>query len=415
MIDQDEKLISQKKKYLDVILVYLLLFSSGSHLYDQSPNQFLVLIFIFSLLAWALVSDRKINDRFVLYLCVYTGFLLVIHLYTGKSLSFPSVLATTMKLLVAYFILKTVGKDFIDTYIKLVVILAVISLFGYLSDSLLLFDGLIHKLPRAGNIGYEGIFYMFRYSVHIDRNSSIFFEPGAYQMFLNAALFMLFFSTIKFSLKKRWVYISILSVTLLTTFSTTGFMIFGAMLGLVLIKGNMMSRQSKLTLIGVLALVVIVFSVQFQSVMIDKINKYLAIQDITDQQDLRSFDILVDLEVFKQHIFGVGYEKYFKEVSSIGQIDEGYASSNGITKTLAIYGLPFFLFLFGSFFAFFMKNFNGIFMRGVPFLMLLIFLFSEAYFVFTPYCLALIAAIFVYDEIIPGVNAAHESTMASNA
>lgn len=410
---QEERFISRKKGLLDAILVYCLLFVSGSHIYNQSPNKFLILILIISVLAWALFSDRKINDKFVLYVCVFTGFLLIIHIYTGNSLSFSSVAGTTIKLLIAYLILKTVGKNIIETYIKVVVFLAVISLFGYLSDSLLLFDGLIHKLPRVGDLGYEGVFYVFRFWGHIDRNNSIFFEPGAYQIFLNVALFMLFFAKTTFSIRMKWIFILILVVTLVTTFSTTGYLIFGALFCLLIIKSDMVSRHGKIILVGLLVMAFMVFTAQFHSVIIEKIDKFMAIQDITDTQDRRSFDALVDIEIFKRNMLGVGYEEYFKKFNIIGQVREGNASSNGITKTMAIYGFPFFLFLFGSFFSFFIKFFNGILMRVVSFMMLLIFFFSEAYYVFTPYCFALIAAMFVYREITLSEKTLYENEMTA--
>lgn len=399
MIGQQEEVVSWTKRLRDVILVYGLLFVSGSHIYNQSQNEFLISMFVFSVLAWFVFSDRKINDRFVFYVCIFTGFLLLIHLYTDKSLSFLSVLGTSMKLLIAYFILKTVGKNFLEVYIKVVVFLAVISLFGYLSDRFLLFDGVITQLPRVGELGYEGIFYLFRFQEHIDRNNSIFFEPGAYQILLNAALFMLFFARTKFSPRRKWVYILILSVTLLTTFSTTGFMIFGALVSLVMVKSSVISNKGKLILIGMVVLAVVVFSVQFQSVMIEKINDYMKIEEVVDSRNMRSFDILVDLEVFKKHIFGAGYEKYLEEVSAIGLVEEKHGSSNGVTRTFAIYGLPFSLFLFTSYYWFFRKFFRGMLLRVVPFGMLLIFLFSESYYVFTPFSMAIISAIFVYDRL----------------
>lgn len=396
---QVEEVLTWAKGFRDVTLVYALLFVSGSHIYNQSPNQYLILVFILSVLAWFLYSDRKISEKFVLYVCVFAGFLLIIHLYTGKSLSFSSILATTIKLLIAYFILKTVGKRFIEVYIKVVVFLAAISLFGYLSDRFSLLDNIIQRLPKVGELGYEGIFYLFRFEEHIDRNNSIFFEPGAYQMFINAALFMLFFAETKFSHRRKWLYILILSVTLLTTFSTTGFMIFGALVSLIMIKSSAISRQGKLTLIGMVVLAIAVFSVQFQSVMIEKINDYLKIEEVIDSRNMRSFDMLVDLEIFKNHIFGVGYDKYYEEVSAVGLVVDGHGSSNGVTRTFAVYGLPFSLFLFVSYYWFFAKYFRGMLLRVVPFGMLLIFLFSESYYVFTPFSMAMISAIFIYDRV----------------
>ena len=73
-------------------------------------------------------------------------------------------------------------------------------------------------------------------------------------------------------------------------------------------------------------------------------------------------------------------------------------SSNGVTKTLAIYGLPFALLLFGSYYWAFGKLLGGFLMSTVPFLMLMIFLFGESYYINAPVCLAIISAAFVYER-----------------
>jgi hypothetical protein len=73
-------------------------------------------------------------------------------------------------------------------------------------------------------------------------------------------------------------------------------------------------------------------------------------------------------------------------------------SSNGITRTLAMYGIPFALFLFASYYWAFGRLLGGRFIAVFPFGMLLMFFVGEAYYVFTPICLALIAAPFVYDD-----------------
>lgn len=387
----------------DMFFVYLLLFTSGSVVYMGASDKYLVLVFLLVLGSWFLFTDKKISSGFVLYIVAFTSFLFVIHLYTGGSLPITMVIGATLELLLAYLILKIVGDKFVEAYIKTVVFLAGISLFGFLTDSLHLLDGVIRLLPRVDDggprAGYEGFLYIYRsMGSSIGRNSSIFFEPGAYQVFLNSALFMLFFAGTRLSTLRKWVYVSILLAALLTTFSTTGAIIFGALFSLAMIKSEVISGQAKMALVGVLVTIIVVFATQFQAVIFDKMDKYLAIQDITDKYDRRSFDLLVDIEVFKRHIFGLGYQRYFQEFSAAGQIREGAASSNGISSTFAIYGLPFSLFLFGSYFAFFRKYFSGFLMQVVPFLMFLVFLFSEGYYTLTPFCFALIAAIFVFEN-----------------
>jgi hypothetical protein len=142
--------------------------------------------------------------------------------------------------------------------------------------------------------------------------------------------------------------------------------------------------------------VLVVFYTQFESVIVDKLESYSAIEDITDDRNRRSFDALVDIEIIKNHIFGAGHDKYKKVFGSIGVIEEGETSSNGITRTLAVYGLPFSIFLFGSYYLAIVRLFGGPISSLVPFGMVMMFLLGESYFVFTPSCLAIIAAAFVF-------------------
>ncbi len=385
----------------DAVLIYVLLFTSGSVVYMGASESYLMLAFLLVAGYWIKASERKIDAGFVLYATIFASFLLVIHLYTGGSLSIGSVIGSTMELVLAYFVLQLVGDNFVSSYVRTVVFLAAFSLFGFLTDSLHLFDGLIRLLPHveasSNRSGYGGILYIYRgMGMKLDRNASIFYEPGAYQVFLNTALFMLFLANTKIITARKWVYALILMIALITTQSTTGAIIFFALLGLVMIKSKLISANAKIGLISALVVVVAIFAAQFRYVIIEKIEHYADIQDITDSSNRRSFDMMVDLEVFKRNIFGVGHGQYFREFGAIGQVREGGGSSNGISSTFAIYGFPFTLFLFGSYFAFFYKKFTGVLMTVVPFFMLLLFLFGEGYYTITPFCMTLIAAIFVF-------------------
>ena len=336
-------------------------------------------------------------------MCIFTGFLLVIHIYTHGSLKLTSILGTIIELLVAYLILQTVGKDFIETYLKVIVFLAVWSLFGFMTDQLNLFDGLIQHLLKVGSTGYEGILYTYRYHyAGYERNNSIFFEPGAYQGFLNAALYMLLFMKTKFTPKQRWLFVGILLVALYTTGSTTGYLIFALLFGVFLFKSGTLSGAGKVALLGALTVVTLIFSAEFHSVIFDKIGRYLSIQAITDNDThKRSFDMLVDIEIFKRNLFGVGYQKYWQIFSEIGQVSVGNTSSNGVTKIFAVFGLPFGLFLFGSYYWALSKLSGSIIMGILLFIMLLMFFVGEAYYVLSPACLAIIVSMFmVYPEAV---------------
>lgn len=361
----------------------------------------LVVSFLISFVAWYLFSDRKVNDRFLIYVVVFSGLLLALSLYTHGSLSLGSVVAATIKLVLAYFIIRTVGLRFVTVYLNVIVFLAAFSLFGYLTDTFNLFDGLVHRLPPVGEFGYEGIFYVYRFPWHIDRNNSIFFEPGAYQAFLNFALFLLFFIHTDFTDKKKWVYIGILSITLITTFSTTGYMIFSILLVLVFIRSELLTHSKKVMLLALSIVVVSALSAQFYNTVVTKINDYMNANeyDFGYSAQNRSADAKTDLKVFRKHVFGLGYEDYFKEFGILGRVGDtrGY-SSNGVTRMLATYGLPFSLFIFGSYYWALKRMLSEFLLTAGAFVMFMMFLASESYYMVSPICFAMIAAPFVIEK-----------------
>ncbi len=384
----------------NVLLVYLLIYLSGSWRYNLLQDPQLVVGFLLAVTAWLLFSDRRISEGFLLYVAVFTGLLLALSLYTGGSLTLTSAISSAMKMVIAYLIIRTVREKFVETYIKVIVFLAVVSLFGYMTDRFNLFDGIIRSLPRVSNLGFEGLLYVYRFPWHIDRNNSIFFEPGAYQAFLNAALFMLFFLKLSFSRKRTLVYVLILLGTLVTTFSTTGFIIFLAMFPAVLYKSQLLSTRGKVKLVGAAFVVVIIFSAQFYTTFLVKISDYLSANEyeFTYSAQARSAGAKTDIKVFKQHPFGLGQRDYAKIYSEVGRVDleKKGTSPNGVTKIFAIYGLPFALFIFGSYFWAMKTLLRENLLAIVAYVMFLLFLAGESYYMASPITFALIASAFIY-------------------
>jgi hypothetical protein len=397
--------MSGSKAVVNTLLVYLLLFVSGTWRYNLSSDKFLVIGFLVALVAWFLFSDRKINQRFLLYAIVFCLLLLALSLYTGGSLSLAATIASTLKIALAYLVIRTVGDHFVEVFIKVMTFLAAFSVFGYLTDRLNLFDGLIRKLPRVGQMGYEGIFYLYRFPWHIDRNNSIFYEPGAYQAFLNAALFMLFFASTSFNKRVKWTYITILSITLITTFSTTGFLIFSVLLTVFLYRSDLLTFSGKLKLIGLAAVVVTIFGAQFYSTVVVKVGDYLTANEneFTYSAQTRSSHAKTDLKLFKEHVFGLGNDQYIREFGRAASIDamETGTSSNGVTKMLAVYGLPFTVFILGSYYWALRTMLHELMLTTVAFCMFLMFLAGESYYMSSPISFAIIASAFVYRQNTP--------------
>jgi len=398
---------TQKNVFIYVFLVYLLLFVSGVERFKVAEQRNLVLAFFVALAAWYLYTDRKINDRFLLYLTVYVGLLFSLSLYTGGSLSLESVIATTMKFVIAYLILKTVGIKFTETYIKVVVFLAAISVSGYLIDIFNLFEGLITKLPRIGGQGfemrgYEGILYIFKHRFHPDRNNSIFYEPGAYQGFLNAALFLIVFTKTSIEIKIKWIYITILVIALITAKSTTGFVIFSVLFGLFLYRSKMATFFQKAVSVGLLVAITGVFAVQFQSIVVEKLDSYLNPTEGRKgwSAENRSYDAQTDFKIFKQHVFGLGHKKHAEEFNRIGgfTVDDREGTTNGVTGMFARYGLIYAVFILTSYFLALKYLLGDYLLATAAYGMFLMFLWAEGYYQVAPISFSIIAAAFVFNK-----------------
>lgn len=379
-----------QKPFINIALMYLLIFVSGSMRHNASSNMYLVIGFLTALMAWYFFSDRKISEKFVLYCLVFIGLLFSLSLYTGGSTSAQAVISATMRLLLAYLIVRTIGEGFIDAYIKVVVFLAAISLFGYLTDMLHLFEGLVTRLPQVGRFGYEGVLYLFRHAFHPYRNNSIFFEPGAYQGFLNAALFLIAFAKTEIENRKKLVYSIVLLVALVTTFSTTGFVIFSVGFILFLFKSNIVSFYGKTVLVALIFAVVGSLSAQFHSTFVLKLSEYMDPSESRRGYSAagRSFGAQTDLKLFRENVFGMGFDDYkagFNALAvTIGRQREGgqsltghTGSGNGVTNNLAMNGLPYTLFLFGSYYWACRKLLGDYVLATVAFLMLVMFLVGE--------------------------------------
>jgi len=403
----------RKQYIINLLMIYLLLFLSGSWRYQLSADHYLVMSFPVTVGVWFLYTDRKISETFVLYTVVFFGFLFALHLYTGGGISLPSVIASTLKLVTAYLILEIVSIRFSEVYLKLLVFLAFISLFGYLSDKYNLWDGLVRKLPPVGDIGYEGIFYLFRFSWHIDRNNSIFFEPGAYQGFLNAALFLLFFTRTDISKWRKRSYAAILMIALITTFSTAGFAIFLVMTPLLLYRSEILTFSGKIAVLGTALVVISMFSGAFYSSFVTKIHEYLTAEEtaVGSSAVSRSSSAQADIALFKKHVFGIGFDKYYREFARQWRDPKGLegGSSNGVTKTLVTHGLPFSLFLFGSYYWGLKKLLKDTLLTVTAYIMFMMLLWSESYYVLQPISLSIISAAFVFNRLSVKERLIHEA------
>lgn len=382
--------------WLNLLAVYLLIFLSGSIRYNAEQDLLLV---VSTVVAVALLLRKvgRLHAPFVVYTTVFFASLAAISLYTNGSLALGSVVGTTLRLIFAYAVLALVKEHFIESYLRVVFLLAAVSLAGFVSDAYRLFEPLVQLLPVvADGQAYEGFLYAFRYVVQPGRNSSIFYEPGAYQIYLNSALFLVLFVTTGWARSRRLRYFVVLIIAIITTFSTTAYLMTALILAAAMLRSDVIAGKYKLLLLISVASAMLLLSDKIEQVVVLKLQDYLDIQHATDSSNRRSFDPLVDLQIFSRNPLGVGYDEYRLAFSATGQVREGTGSSNGITRLLAVYGLPFAVFLLVSYSRFFFKFLRSTLLIVLAWGLFIMALWSQSYFIFAPIFLAFIAAQFIW-------------------
>lgn len=144
-------------------------------------------------------------------------------------------------------------NQFIYTYIYVIKILCIISLVGYVA--FLAIPSLHNYFVTTNNVGahYSNLI-LYVDTIKNNRNYGMFWEPGAFATFINLALL---FEVMKeqFNVKN----ILIFSVTLITTYSTTGYIGFIFIMILIYTKKNLDKNYKILLVLCTMAVILAIY------------------------------------------------------------------------------------------------------------------------------------------------------------
>jgi len=214
---------------LKVFLVFLLLahqnmpFISGPRVSDV----FQVILLVFVFLVAAHYSLTGIENKFGVFFLVFAG-LHFVHGLTGGGFNLVLTFGFLMRLAIAYFIIRIVDTDFPKIYVKLLYFFAIMSLAfyipllisSYFADILFsTYFNFIRDIEFGETLNYHVFIYVFDNYIYneIPRNAGIFWEPGAFGVFLNIAI--LFNIVLK---KKMFIKQNIVFMLLILTTQSTG-------------------------------------------------------------------------------------------------------------------------------------------------------------------------------------------------
>jgi len=222
---------SPRPRTAEVLVLLLLAISGNPAITEQPWSKAAVALMAIGLL---FTVGRKVQIGTVATYLVFTSvFLLVFlaQLFTLGFVSKPFVLGFLLKIYIGAIIITKLGTHFPIALLNALVVVTLVSLPFYILHFLNLQHCFI-PLALTPYVGPEETFSIGLYTVRpllppetILRNSGMFWEPGAFQGFLNIA-FLLNFHHFPRLLRNGRLRLCILLLGFATTFSTTGYLVF---------------------------------------------------------------------------------------------------------------------------------------------------------------------------------------------
>ncbi len=282
-------------------------------------------------------------------------------------------------------------EKFVDAFLKVLRVIAVISLVGYIACQIN--PLIIEYLPdvtilRPGSEGLTKYATLFFYNVPKEygehmfiRNFGAFWEPGAFAAYLNIGLYFILFQKKRYKL--RVLDVCIFIATLVTTTSLGGIVAAAALIVLYVVAPEKSGKQSGLEILVILLAVVAALYMfgneDFMNLFNDRLNPEGVYNGSTDS---RWHSIMGNISIFFEYpIFGAGIqsvdrylEEYYFSVGGLGQVIHNtntmliYFSSLGI-----LYG-GVFLYLYCTIVS---RSIKGIFFRLALFICFFLMLANE--------------------------------------
>ena len=332
------------------ILVALILFKSTQASVLAFAPETTIIVFIYAY--WVFYKRRLKFDKIIIVVIFIFASLNIYYLISFGQNDFFLSFYILLKIIYAYLTIKIVKGSFFSIFEKITFYLALISLPLFIIqllnyDLLFKFVGILQNnisFLEFRNDRFANIFIVTMESHgSIFRNSGFAWEPKGFANFLVLAMLINLLNN-KFRINRRFL---VFTIALLSTTSTTGFIIAFAILPLIYIIN--VERVNKIALLPVLSMVLLfVLNLDLGYKKIEKEisgrDEYKELLDDTREFEARSLgrfpSFIVDFNDFvKRPMFGYGFNPEERTQSEYTKL----VRVNGISDLLATYGLFGFL------------------------------------------------------------------------
>lgn len=335
-----------KIKFKDYFLMFLLMGVSGNPVFTRTSQFTYLLIVLLELLIYVnCISKEAWRKTFI-----WTGLFVVIfigQLITLKKIGYLACVNYIFKVASAIFAAYIFKEKFALTYLKTMSFLSIIALFcwglnilGVRLPAVVHFDNNIESILfyTQQSVGHS------RSNLGVLRNSGMFWEPGAYAGYLLIAFF-LYINRLDYLWVRYRQSCIILISALITTFSTTGYIIF-AVIVLFFLNDRVKNRVIFMV-VSIAAVIGAFYMFNRLSFMGDKIQGEYERAIVMDQYDVnfsRMGALMFDMQYIKIHpFFGNGLLNETRFSQHIAFADNLSGFGNGFSGEIAYFGIPFML------------------------------------------------------------------------
>ncbi|ELC8413677.1 hypothetical protein QTH34_09820 [Clostridium perfringens] len=233
-------------------------------------------------------------------------------------------------------------EKFTRIYCKIIIFITLMSLFGYFfRDYLYKIPGL-HPIIEGQSVSYIN-YYFYLYCIELpDRNCAIFWEPGAFAVFIAIAIYL----KLMFDKENIKTNLIIYFIGLITTKSTLGYtvILFAILMYYLQISGKkgVVYKVIVGILIGIILMEIMIDIGAFENIQ----NKLFSGFNNDPSTRARSIAQLIDLTIVEHNpITGVGFIGYQYQVKIIGSLfgQAWTMAANTFTYMCALFGIPYFL------------------------------------------------------------------------
>ncbi|MEG0775048.1 O-antigen ligase family protein [Clostridium sp.] len=298
---------------------------------------------------------KKFNAEYV-FLFVMTNFLVLSMVANRSYNAYITYIGVLIMIIMGFLIVNFIEfKQFTIIFVNIITFIAVISLIFMLLNDIIRPYINSFKTVEGISASYKNL-YIYLYPLYTPyRNTGIFWEPGAYQVFLNLALcFVLLLK----EHKRVFLKISVLVLTILSTSSTTGYIL----MILILITFILSRKKNNKNILLVIIISISLIYVLSSKTIIDNISTKLMFNGIENASTLQRFYATrADRDIMlMKPLTGIGFSNYMNTVVTNG-FNYGLditVSANTITYLGAAIGItPMIFVILGI--VFFTRNFDA--------------------------------------------------------